>query len=229
MGAADPLPAAAHGHGRPRWKPGLAPIPTGPASPPPWKLPASNSPPRPASAPPTRPSWRRHRPCRPGHAAARPPSPVQRPQGQMRHLPLPQPRRRAPPRSHRHHRDQHHRADPAAARRGRPRRYTPARPRPPQPPTRRQRITAIITSQPPRDWTSLRTRAHAQRPPRHMATQLREWSLLGWFTRTGLGTYRLNTPPDSHPRQPSPTLNYAALHRAATRKRSRRVPADAGK
>ncbi len=30
---------------------------------------------------------------------------------------------------------------------GRPRRYTPARPRPPQPPTRRQLITAIITSQ----------------------------------------------------------------------------------
>lgn len=30
--------------------------------------------------------------------------------------------------------------------------------------------------------------------PRNMATQLREWSLLGFFTRTGLGTYRLNTP-----------------------------------
>jgi hypothetical protein len=36
---------------------------------------------------------------------------------------------------------------------GRPRRYTPARPRPPQPPTRRELITAIITSQPPRDWS----------------------------------------------------------------------------
>jgi hypothetical protein len=33
--------------------------------------------------------------------------------------------------------------------------------------------------------------------PRHLATQLREWSLLGWFTRTGLGTYRLNTPTGS--------------------------------
>lgn len=32
---------------------------------------------------------------------------------------------------------------------GRPRRYTPARPRPPQPPTRRELITAIITSRPP--------------------------------------------------------------------------------
>jgi hypothetical protein len=33
--------------------------------------------------------------------------------------------------------------------------------------------------------------------PRHMATQLREWALLGFFTRTGPGTYQLNTPPDS--------------------------------
>jgi len=33
--------------------------------------------------------------------------------------------------------------------------------------------------------------------PRHIATQLREWALLGFFTRTGLGTYQLNTPPDS--------------------------------
>ena len=58
---------------------------------------------------------RRHRPRRPGHPAARPPAPLQRPQGQMRHLPLPQPRRRAAPRRHRHHRDQRHRPHPAAA------------------------------------------------------------------------------------------------------------------
>jgi len=30
-----------------------------------------------------------------------------------------------------------------------------------------------------------------------MATQLREWALLGFFTRTGLGTYQLNTPQES--------------------------------
>ena len=35
LGAADRLPAAAHGHGRPRWRPDPAPTPTGPASPPP--------------------------------------------------------------------------------------------------------------------------------------------------------------------------------------------------
>jgi len=60
---------------------------------------------------------------------------------------------------------------------GRPRRYTPARPRPPQPPTRRQRITAIITSQPPRDWTPLELAQMLDAHPRHIATQLREWSL----------------------------------------------------
>jgi hypothetical protein len=42
--------------------------------------------------------------------------------------------------------------------------------------------------------------------PRHLATQLREWSLLGFFTRTGLGTYRLNTPtpPPSSTTEPDP-------------------------
>jgi len=31
--------------------------------------------------------------------------------------------------------------------------------------------------------------------PRNMLTQLGEWAKLGFFTRTGFGTYRLNTPP----------------------------------
>ena len=61
-------------------------------------------------------------------------------------------------------------------------------------PTRRQRITAIITSQPPRDWTPRELAHLLNTHPRPIATQLREWSLLGFFTRTGLGTYRLNTP-----------------------------------
>jgi hypothetical protein len=50
------------------------------------------------------------------HLPAVPPSPVQRPQGQMRHLPLPQPRRPAAPHRHGHHPDQRHRAHSAAAR-----------------------------------------------------------------------------------------------------------------
>jgi hypothetical protein len=90
--------------------------------------------------------------------------------------------------------------------RGRPSRYTPARPRPPQPPTRRQPITAIITGQPPRDWTPRELAQILNVHPRHLATQLREWSLLGFFTRTGLGTYQLNTPtpPASSTTEPDP-------------------------
>ena len=80
---------------------------------------------------------------------------------------------------------------------GRPRRYTPARPRPPQPPTRRQLITAIITSQPPRDWSGHELAMLLKVKPRHMLTQLGEWSRIGFFTRTGFGTCRLNTPPAS--------------------------------
>jgi hypothetical protein len=88
----------------------------------------------------------------------------------------------------------------------RPRRihYTPKNPRPPRPPTRRPRITAIITSQPPRDWTSHELALILKVKPRHMATQLREWALLGFFTRTGYGTYRLNTPPPSTPSTTAP-------------------------
>ena len=78
---------------------------------------------------------------------------------------------------------------------GRPCRYTPARPRPPQPPTRRELITAIITSQPPRAWSGHELALHLQVKPRNMLTQLGEWTRLGFFTRTGSGTYALNTPP----------------------------------
>ena len=83
------------------------------------------------------------------------------------------------------------------------RKTTPAKP---QPPTRRQRITAIITSHPPRDWSGHELALMLGVKPRNMLTQLREWALLGFFTRTGYGTYRLNTPtptasstPATHP------------------------------
>ena len=90
----------------------------------------------------------------------------------------------------------------------RPRRihYTPKNPKPPRPPTRRQKITTIITSQPPRDWTPRELARLLGVHPRPLATQLREWSLLGFFTHTGLGTYRLNTPapPPSSTTAPDP-------------------------
>jgi hypothetical protein len=62
-------------------------------------------------------------------------------------------------------------------------------------PTRRGMITAIITSQPPRDWSGHELALLLHVKPRNMLTQLGEWSRLGFFTRTGFGTYRLNTPP----------------------------------
>ncbi len=87
-------------------------------------------------------------------------------------------------------------APAARASKRRPHRRTSTR-NGPQPPTRRQLITAIITSQPPRDWAGHELAVLLHVKPRHMLTQLGEWSRLGFFTRTGFGTYRLSTPPDS--------------------------------
>ena len=60
-------------------------------------------------------------------------------------------------------------------------------------------ITAIITSQPPRDWSGHELALLLQVKPRNLLTQLGEWARLGFFTRTGFGTYRLNTPPAATP------------------------------
>ncbi|HEX3313156.1 MAG TPA: hypothetical protein VHS32_43525 [Streptosporangiaceae bacterium] len=114
----------------------------------------------------------------------------------MRHRPVPQPRRRptAPPR-------------PAAItatgitistpaldlKPGRTRRdrTTPA---PPRPPTRQERVTAIITSQPPREWSGHDLAILLGVKPRNMLTQLGQRARQGYFTRTGFGTFKLNTP-----------------------------------
>jgi Insertion element 4 transposase N-terminal/Transposase DDE domain len=76
-------------------------------------------------------------------------------------------------------------------------RSTPHPPRPPRPPTRRERITAMITSQPPREWSGHELAILLGVKPRNMLTQLGEWARLGFFTRTGFGTYKLNTQPES--------------------------------
>ena len=72
-------------------------------------------------------------------------------------------------------------------------------PRPPRPPTRREKITALIVSQPPRDWSGHDLAILLSVKPRNMLTQLGEWARLGYFTRTGFGIYRLNTPSDQTP------------------------------
>jgi hypothetical protein len=73
------------------------------------------------------------------------------------------------------------------------RRTTPAR-LGPERPTRRQLITAIMTSEPPRPWSGLQLARLLGVKPRSMLTQLGEWTRLGYFTRTDYGTYALNTP-----------------------------------
>jgi len=70
---------------------------------------------------------------------------------------------------------------------------------PPRPPTRRDRVTAIITSQAPRDWSGHDLAILLGVKPRNMLTQLGEWARQGFFTRTGFGTYRLSTPSDQTP------------------------------
>jgi hypothetical protein len=78
-------------------------------------------------------------------------------------------------------------------------RYDRSTPRPPRPPTRQDRVTAIITSHPPRDWSGHDLAVLLGVKPRNMLTQLGEWARPGFVTRTGFGTYRLNTPSDQTP------------------------------
>jgi hypothetical protein len=84
-------------------------------------------------------------------------------------------------------------------------RYSTRAPRQGQPPTRRQRITAIMTSQRPRGWSGTELAQLLGVKPRNMLTQLGEWTKLGFLTRTGRGTYTLNTPtPASSATAPDP-------------------------
>jgi hypothetical protein len=78
-------------------------------------------------------------------------------------------------------------------------RYDRSTPRPPRPPTRRERVTAIIASQPPRERSGHDLAVLLNLKPRNMLTQLGERARLGSFTRTGIGAYRLNTPPPDTP------------------------------
>lgn len=65
----------------------------------------------------------------------------------------------------------------------------------PQPPTRRHRIMEIMSADPRRAWSGRELAEQLQVKPRNLLTQLGEWTRLGFLTRTGAGTYALNTPP----------------------------------
>jgi Transposase DDE domain len=84
--------------------------------------------------------------------------------------------------------------DPPGSRpRPRPHRKNPARTGP-QPPTRRQRVTALMATE-PRDWSGRELAERLQIPARNLHTQLGEWAKLGFITCTGFAIYALNTPP----------------------------------
>jgi len=78
--------------------------------------------------------------------------------------------------------------DLATGRTHRDRRTTP---RPPQPPTRRQRVIALMTAHPSRVWTGRELADHLQVPLHNMLTQLAEWVRYGFLTRADAGTYTL--------------------------------------
>jgi hypothetical protein len=78
--------------------------------------------------------------------------------------------------------------------RPRPRRtYRPAGQ--PHPPTRRDRISTIMNTDPGRGWTGQELAARLQVKPHNLLTQLAEWTRAGFLTRTTAGTYALDTPP----------------------------------
>ena len=70
-------------------------------------------------------------------------------------------------------------------------RRAPARPRGPRPPTRRDRVTALLGSHPRRAWSGAELAERLQVPRHNMLTQLAEWARLGFITRTGPGSYAL--------------------------------------
>jgi hypothetical protein len=94
---------------------------------------------------------------------------------------------------------------------GRTHRDRRSTPRSTQPPTRRERITAIITGQPPRDWSGHELAILLGVKPRNMLTQLGEWARLGFFTRTASAPTNSTRRQRAPPRQTRPTFNFAAL------------------
>jgi hypothetical protein len=71
----------------------------------------------------------------------------------------------------------------------------PSRPRTPRSPTRRDKVTALLATQPDRAWSGAQLAETLQIPKHNMLTQLAEWTRLGFITRTHAGSYAL-APPD---------------------------------
>ena len=67
-------------------------------------------------------------------------------------------------------------------------RHLPSQPRAPRPPTRRDRVTALLLSSPRRAWSGAELAENLQIPKHNMLTQLAEWTRLGFLTRSHAGT-----------------------------------------
>ena len=78
-------------------------------------------------------------------------------------------------------------------------RHLPSQPRTPRPPTRRDRVTALLLSSPRRAWSGAELAENLQIPKHNMLTQLAEWARLGFLTRSHAGTYTLDPPPPPPP------------------------------
>jgi hypothetical protein len=83
-------------------------------------------------------------------------------------------------------------------------RRAPSRPRAPRPPTRRDRVTALLGSDPRRAWSGTELAQKLKVPKHNMLTQLAEWTRLGFLTRTHAGNYALDPPPPAEPSPPDP-------------------------
>jgi len=81
-------------------------------------------------------------------------------------------------------------ADPPRRRRSRRRRSAP------HPPTRRDRVTALMRDD-PRPWNGRELADRLDIKPRNMLTQLAEWTRLGFLARTSAGAYALTTRRDT--------------------------------
>jgi Insertion element 4 transposase N-terminal/Transposase DDE domain len=66
----------------------------------------------------------------------------------------------------------------------------------PRPGTRCQHLTALITASPNHTWTSRELATLTSARPNIISSQLAHWAKTGYLTRTGTGTYKLNTPPN---------------------------------
>jgi hypothetical protein len=78
------------------------------------------------------------------------------------------------------------------------------KPRPPRPPTRRQRVTALMNTDPHRPWSGQELAARLQIKPHNLLTQLAEWARWGFLTNVDYGTYALNAPPADTPSTTAP-------------------------